>query len=196
MEFSYRVSEKDYLQAWKLRNKNLIGKTILFWVFILICLTLFWILASRQASSPPTQASEPHASSSAGQAGTLPASAPAPKRNSEPFLSPTRWAIYVAIPILVALLNFKKPLYRLYRKDPSMQGQFTLNLTSAAVAFQNTAGISSRVAWGLYDYWREGKDVLILSYKAGAYFIVNLANLSDPQRDELRGILTAALPKK
>jgi len=194
MEFSYTVSEKDYLRAWRLRNKNLTAKTIIFWAFILLCLMLLWSVVSSQSTSRPAQNSQ---TSAARQAGTPPASTSAPTGDTDPLLSPYRqWGLIAVVTIAVVLLTGGTTIPRLYRKDPLMRGQFTLNLTSASVSFENTAGLSSRVAWGLYEYWKEGKDVLILGLKSGSYFIVSLANLSPAQRDELRSILTAALPKK
>ncbi len=102
----------------------------------------------------------------------------------------------------LALLAFVKfwflpmRLRRMYRKDPSMQGKFTVNITSTSISTQNAAGTSSQCGWNIYDYWREGKGVIVLVFHSGAYFILSLAGLTEPQRSELRGILTSALPKK
>jgi hypothetical protein len=87
-------------------------------------------------------------------------------------------------------------LRRRYRKDPSMQGQFTVNITQESISTQNTAGSSSRTGWNIYKHWREEKGLILLVFHSGAYFLLSLAGLSEPQRDELRGILAAALPKK
>jgi hypothetical protein len=87
-------------------------------------------------------------------------------------------------------------LQRVYRKDPSMQGQYTVSVTPESVATQNTAGTSSKTGWNIYNYWREGKDVILLVFHSGSYFLLSVRELPDAQRDELRGILTAALPKK
>jgi hypothetical protein len=87
-------------------------------------------------------------------------------------------------------------LHRLYRKDPLMQGQFTVNITPESFSTQNTVGSSTKSGWNIYDYWREGKDIILLVLHSGAYFLLSLANLSDAQRSELRGILTSTLPKK
>jgi hypothetical protein len=38
--------------------------------------------------------------------------------------------------------------------------------------------------------------LIVLVLHSGAYFMISKAGLSDPQQNELRGILTAALPKK
>ena len=60
----------------------------------------------------------------------------------------------------------------------------------------NTSGASSQSGWNIYDYWREKKDLIVLILRSGTCFIISPAGLSDPQRDELRAILTTALPKK
>lgn len=85
---------------------------------------------------------------------------------------------------------------RKYRKDPMMQGQFTVEITSESISGRNTAGNSWKNEWNTYASWVEGKSVIVLIYHTGLYFILNLAGLSDAQRGELRGILATALPKK
>jgi hypothetical protein len=87
-------------------------------------------------------------------------------------------------------------LRRRYRKNPTTQGQYSVNITPESISIENNAGSSSKVGWNLCDSWLEGKELLLLKYRSGAFFPMNLAGLSDAQRDELRGILTAALPKK
>jgi hypothetical protein len=87
-------------------------------------------------------------------------------------------------------------LRKMYRKDPLMQGEFTVDLTPASISVQNTAGLSSQFGWNLFEYWRDGKDLMVLVYYSSAYFIINLAGLSEAQRAELRGMIGAALPKK
>jgi hypothetical protein len=84
----------------------------------------------------------------------------------------------------------------LYRKDPVMQGQFTVNVTPEFLSAENTAGTCWKARWNIFAAWREGKDVIVLMYFTGAYFVLSIAGLSDAQRSELRGILATALPKK
>ncbi len=54
MEFSYRISEKQYAQALKLgigrRAGNAGLKTIVFWVFIAICVLMLWAIVSKSAN--------------------------------------------------------------------------------------------------------------------------------------------------
>ena len=85
---------------------------------------------------------------------------------------------------------------RRFRRDPMMQGEITVTLAPAVFAAQNSAGSSSQSDWSAYRFWREKKGVIVLVPISGSYFIVSLANLSEPQRAELRSILTAALPRK
>jgi hypothetical protein len=87
-------------------------------------------------------------------------------------------------------------LRRLYKKDPLMQGQFTINSSQESIVIQNTAGSFSKTGWNIYDYWREGKNLIMLVFHTGTFFLISTAELSESQRDELRRILTAALPKK
>jgi len=84
----------------------------------------------------------------------------------------------------------------LYRRDPRMQGQFTVNISRDSISTENTAGTTSTSAWNVYDYWCEGKGVIVLMFNSGTYSVLSLAGLSEPQRGDLRGILSAALPKR
>ena len=87
-------------------------------------------------------------------------------------------------------------LRRLYRKDPRMQGEFTVSITPEFVSADNTAGTTSKCSWNVYDYWCEGKGVIVLAFHSGSYFILSLAGLAEAQQGELRSILKAALRKK
>ena len=87
-------------------------------------------------------------------------------------------------------------LRRIYRKDPLMQGQFTVNLSPESISIQNTAGTSAKTGWNIYKGWREGKGIIVLLLHPGTAFAMSLAGLSEPERSELRGVLNSALPKK
>lgn len=77
-----------------------------------------------------------------------------------------------------------------------MQGHFTADISTSVLLLENTAGVSWRMTWNIFEFWREKKDVIILGLRAGTYIILGLTELSDAQRDELRGILAIALPKQ
>jgi hypothetical protein len=192
MEFSYKLSEAEFLCANKLRNKGnpvfvifkVIRGLILFWICVFVCFILVWVLVQRGASSPAVALQPTTGHVGAGHllmALTI-------------IFGPFALILGAVIFLLVGL----EPMLarRSYRKDPSMQGQFTVNITPDSIHMQNTGGTSSNSAWNLYSYWRERKGVIILMFHSGAYSIVSLAGLSEPQRDELRSILSAALPKR
>jgi hypothetical protein len=78
-----------------------------------------------------------------------------------------------------------------------MQGEFTVNLTPDSISVQNSAGTLSRSGWNVYFGWYEARGVIVLlSHLATPILIlISLTGLSEAQRDELRGILTAAIPR-
>jgi len=188
MEFSYKVSEQEYAEAWKLKQKggsrSAILKTVMFWVFILVCLVLLWSVVNRSSRTAPVVDSP---------APTAPADTSPSKAllvNAGPFIAVVAvWCflLFGARPILMR---------RRYRKDPSMQGQFTVDITPVSMSTKNTVGTSSTIGWNVCEFWREGKNVIILCFHSGAYFILGLTELPDPERAELRDILSAVLPKK
>jgi hypothetical protein len=165
-------------------------KTILFWVFVLVCLTLLWTVVNRnrRQSDPsdqpaPTQQQESEPANHTSTPLTI-------LFNAGPFVVAGGFWVFVMVRLGPMSLR------RLYRKDPTMQGQFTVNITPASISGHNTAGTSWQSQWSIYDYWREGKDLIVLVFLSSAYFVVSLKDLSDPQREELRAILAAALPSK
>ena len=193
MEFTFRVSEAEYLQAWGLRLKprgSPTVKTVMFWIFILVCLLLLWRVVERSATirsgsgTPATTQHQvaPHQSSGSTAQSVL--------LNVGPFI------VLAGVWIFLLLRLGPGAVRRVYRKDPLMQGQYTVNITPESISTQNSAGTSTKSTWNVFASWREGKDVIVLIYETGAYFILGLSSLSDVQRNELRGILTTALPGK
>lgn len=217
MEFSYRISEDDYKQSFKLklqRNVLISGvtKTIMFWMFILICLVLLW--AGMQLTAT-TSKSVSDAQNTSVPPGDSPSNVPPNEVQSD---IPTKHAdnaslsralIFNLGPFLLLGAVWFFMLRRLngsgltilglpglYKRDPLMQGQFTVNLTSPSISFQNSACYSAKLDWSLFESWREGKSVVALIHKSGTYSVLGIGGLSDGQKSELRGILAASLPQK
>jgi hypothetical protein len=192
MEFSYKVSKAEFLRARKLRNKGnpvfvifkVIRGLILGWIAVLICLILFWVLVQRTASAPPLAQHPINGQAGAGHLFMG--------------LALTVGPFALILGAVVFLLVGLEPMLgrRSYRKDPSMQGQFTVSISPDSIHLENTAGASANSAWNLYSFWREKKDIIVLISHSGAYSILSLAGLSNPQRDELRDILTGALARR
>jgi hypothetical protein len=77
-----------------------------------------------------------------------------------------------------------------------MRGQFTVTLTPESISIQNSTGTSSGSDWKSYIGWYEAKGVMVLFSRPATRLLISLAGLSDAQKDELRGILAAAIPRK
>ena len=101
---------------------------------------------------------------------------------------------HIWILIVMGLVPLR--LRYLYRKDPRMQGQFTIEMTSDFISTNNTAGTFSRSAWNVYECWCESKGIVVLMSHSGAWSVMSLAGLAEGQQNEVRSILTAALPRK
>ena len=192
MEFSYRITEAEYVQAVHLgqkANSRSLLKVVMFWVFILVCLMLLWGVvgkskqradnADQQTVEQPIEA-HPASQETSFQKTLI---------NVGPFvLVGGIWTLLLA--------GGMRRLRRIYRKDPLMQGQFTVNVSPESISIQNTAGTSSKTGWNIYKGWREGKGIIVLLLHPGTAFAMSLAALSEPERNELRGVLTTALPRK
>jgi hypothetical protein len=200
MQFSYGISEADYVKAWKLRRKSVsrptIVRTLMFWVFILVCLIVLWVVVvQKNVHTLPTPTSAQDAAD-----GSESCPAPPPAKPANTTLSMIEnVGPFVALGGIWFFVMFRLSpvqLRKLYRKDPQMQGRFTVEITPDFIGVENTAGFSSRSGWGLYETWEEGNDLITLGMRSTAYLMVGISELSPGQRDDLRAILSSALPKK
>jgi hypothetical protein len=82
-----------------------------------------------------------------------------------------------------------------FRADPGCQAETTVTLTPQSIAFRSVAG-SSESVWDGYATWAERNGILVLVTRAGVRKIMKIASLSESEKVELRGILSAALPKE
>jgi len=196
MEFSYKISEPEFRRAWRLGRKASSRsslKTATFWVFVMACLMLLYSVIRPYGHQTDVSV---HSSFSQSPQLSLvePASYDTPPSTLLERVGP--FIVLAGVWILVVGGLVPVRLHSLYQKDPRMQGQFTVNITPDFIATENTAGTSSKSAWNVYDYWCEGKELVVLTFHSGAYSVLSLAGLDDAQRDELRGILSGALRKK
>jgi hypothetical protein len=193
MEFSFKISESEFRQAWRVERKASSRsslKTAAFWMFIMIGLLLLY--RAIQPHSPQTGTPSQHLISQASIVGPV-GSANTPGSLLErvgPFL------VLAGLWILIVTVLVPMRLHYLHKRDPRMQGQFTVNITQDSICTENTAGTTSKCSWNVYDYWSEGKNIIVLMFHSGSYSVLSLAGLSEAQRGELRGILSAALKKK
>ena len=190
MEFSFKVSEAEFLRAAKLERKTASRsslKTAAFWVLVMLGL-MFLYIAVQPSRHLPGVAAQP----AVHQPGTAPAT------NHGVTLSQRVGPFLVLGGVWVLMIAVLMPLRLryLYRKDPRMQGEFTIRLSADSISTENTAGTLSLSAWSIYDYWCEDKGLILLMFRSGAYSILSLAGLSNAEQSELRSILNAALPKK
>jgi hypothetical protein len=241
MEFSYRISEAEYLTALRLRREAAHGsrraRTVLFWIFIMVCLILLWAVVQKGATTGKNLAyAALYDKVQSGQVQdavirgdeltghlkgskeefrtTLPANynelleamiAARVDFSIKERQSNMRTSLLInvgpfALLLIVWFLLLRqlgpKALRRMYGRDPTMQGEFTVNVSAQSIAIRNTAGSSFTSGWNVYEYWREGKNLIVLALCSGAYTTLNISGLSDVQRNELRGILSGALPKR
>jgi len=191
MEFSYGITESEYVRACQLgRNSFLhpVAKKVLFWVFVLLCLMLLWAIVQK-TSYPPAVLDDPTATQSL-------AVEPANKISLTRALFVNVGPFVLLAVVWVFLVNLgPKRLRRVYKKDPLMQGQFTVSLTSESISIQNTAGTSAQTGWNIYSSWREKNGIIVLILRSGPCFAMSLASLTEPQKNELRGVLSKALPR-
>ncbi len=85
---------------------------------------------------------------------------------------------------------------RHFRKVMDHHGENFVHLSPEGVSEKSSMGSNSSYPWTVCSHWRESKKVIVILLQSGIYFLFPKACLSTAQQNELRGILTAALPKK
>jgi hypothetical protein len=187
MEFSYRISEAEYVKAEKPALIRGYSKIFL-WGCILLSLVCVWYWFFAPDVRQTNDESQPM-HRSVGQDHT-----------NDIFYIKDFPLIAIASSWILswpagAFFFFPLHLRSQYRKNPSIQGLFEVNLTPESVSVQ-IPGETSRTEWNAFDHWRENKGVIRLVFHSGTHYLIILASLVDTQQTELRSILTAHLPKK
>jgi hypothetical protein len=188
MEFSYRISEAEYRKVSILEQigsaRSAQFKAVVFWIFILVCLVLLWLVVSRSAPTGPVRISP----------SVHPVSPPPGSAHGA-----ADWLFTVPAAVVAVLWAFSQSRSRQrnnYQRDPEMQGVFTVNLTTQSISVRNSAGTSFESAWSIFESWWEKLGLILLRRRSGTFLVLNLAGLTEPQRAELRSILADALPQK
>ena len=193
MEFSFTVSDAEFRRAWRLVRKassRSSVKTAAFWILIMTGMMLLYRYVQPGNHQSAASYHLAFSRSSFVAAANRVASLSTFSERVGPFL------VLAGVWILVVGGLVPLRLHYMYRKDPRMLGQFSVNITRDSITTETSMGTLSKSSWNVYDYWSEEKGVIVLMFHSGAYSIVSLAGLSEAQRDELRAILSAALPKR
>ena len=197
MQFSYEVSEAEYLAAWKIHSREHARpktvKVVMFWAFVLVCLLVLWVVVQKNAHHSPTRVGNGDATAVTDSDEDTP---PPPRANVAQSLITNLGPFVLIGGVWVFMILRLLPggrLRKLYRSDPLMKGTYTVEITPDFIAVQNTAGFSSRSEWNLYEYWKESKDLIVLGLRSQAYFIVALSQHSSEQREEIRILLRSVL---
>lgn len=187
MEFSYQISESDYVSACKLAIKSRRSgttKTILFWAFIVICLVLLFGVITRQKQLPADSEVD---------------SAPVTQQASSGEALMKNIAPLVGILVIwgfIVVFWLPRAGKRMYRRDTNLHGAITVTMDAESFAFRSTVGTSIQSRWSVFNGWLEKRDIVLLRYPNGTFQILNLAGLSEVEREQLRSILKTVLPQK
>jgi hypothetical protein len=145
MEFSYEISEQDYVRGCKLArrsSKGALAKTIIFWLVVIAALMLLFSVVRRSSLSSAARDSQVEIESEP---------EPAPVNTSTALQN---FGLRVAPLAGVALIWAFLMLYwvpslqrRQYRKDTNVHGVITVGIDSEAFSFRSSAGTSLRSGW-------------------------------------------------
>lgn len=198
MEFTYSISEEEYVKANKLARKMMrssIRKTVLFWLFVVVCLTLLFLVVQKDhvASQDPGSSTQTEETVQV-QSGAPEVSTSVAAHNALVNIAPLAAVLGIWAGIFFFWIPYQ--VRRQYRRDPNYQGVMTVTLNADTVALRSTTGLSWQVGWNSVDRWRERNDFLLLQMKSRGFLFASVRNLSEPEREDLRTILAEALRKK
>lgn len=198
MEFTYRISKTDFVDAAWLRRSSLgTGRVRYFvgWVCIIVFLASLWFVVGRSISH--IAANPDFKMYRTDDSVTSVDGPPSVRPSATPHLILRLYAALLlliwSIPWLILFYKLTPKLRTMYRRDPLIQGEITASVTPELFSLRNSAGGASQSVWNVYEHWIE-RGNLILVVRNSHYVALNIAGLTDAQRAELRSILSAALP--
>lgn len=104
---------------------------------------------------------------------------------------------FIMLTCLLGLrIYFPYLMGRTYCARTNQQGESVNELTSNGVSKKSSEGSLLYFPWTVCKSWRESQRVIIVIAEFGVCLVYPKACLTTKQQDELRGILTDAIPKK
>jgi hypothetical protein len=176
--FATRISEQDYLDAYRLMIVSTFSKIMIVLTYVLFAVCGIEIIISfiGMKINPQDLIATHNFSTTLFN------------------LLPCELVLFV----LILNFNFYVPfrLRKKYRKDVNRRGETVQILSPEGISEESPAGSSLSHPWSVCGHWRESQGVFVLVLQSGIYFTYPKACLAQAQQDELRSILTAHLPKK
>ena len=194
MEFTYKISEQDYLLAASIVVKPPKWGAPLWTRYALpIWLLGFMILATAVGIySGSESAGLPHA-------GSLGARIVQPLLEAIVPASLLTWLYSITGHLFLKVVRKKRERalhLANYRANPACQHESTVTLTSEIVRFQCGPNCFTQSPWSGYLEWIEKGNILLLITTGRQRRILQVGSLSNTERQELREILSSALSPK
>jgi hypothetical protein len=187
MEFTYRISEEDYVAARKLREKGSKKRSIASVVTQLWLLTLY-IFLILQASSLDV----------------------APQGAGEPARMYSIWGHIVQGTLLLAFLALafvscriiflhvfrSRSIRRKYAREYRMHSDIVIRITPQDYWIHYTFGQVNSSGWNVFKCWEQDADLLLLYYPSNLFVIVKMTELNGEERAQLLGIVGGVLKNR
>ena len=178
MQFTSKLTEDEYMEAHRLHCKspyraiaNAFAYTLagLFWIFLIAS----WIFKALYPSDPFLGQNV-----SAFQKAILPGA-----------LGILLWVLFFRVYTPYATR-------RKFRKTRSFQIEVFNEINSEGLMQKTAEGSYGFSRWADFSHWRESEQMIIVVYPTGIYCMIPKSAVTTEQQNEVRNILTAALPKK
>ena len=189
MEFTYKLTEADYVKAARIRAKSLNARRpwskFLSRLYLVLSFAILWLCFSAGRILEWLDLTGDKLGNLA--VGNLLLSS----------ILPT--AILSLLIILLVRAVTYLPRRRLrreqYRNSAACQVETRVRVSPQSIAFQSETG-SSESNWKNYATWNMRDGILVLTNHGGVRHILKIAGLDPAQHSELMGILSDALPQK
>jgi len=179
MRFSVRVTQRDYIDAGHMIQRKTFLRHVILWPYLAITCIVWLALGIAFLSGL-----------------NAPNGMEVPGHRSNPIedvLSTGLWLLAGG----ASFIAFRAIRLRWeYRNNPNLRAEICWTITAEGISVTSTMGDSSTEPWTVLKFWRESRQVLLLVYPSGIYHIIPKANLSAAQIEELRSLLTTALPER
>ena len=179
MEFTVRVTERDYAAADSLMWRKTATHVIVFSLYLAATI-IVWAALGLDLFRLSSHSLEPSASA-------------ALRRSTIGLTSSALWLAFGYV-LFKAIRYIRQKLE--YRKNTNLHRDISWNATAEGITVTSESGATSYEPWAVFKCWRETKRLFLLLFPSNVYYIIPKPSLGPTQQNELRSILGGALPRK
>ena len=160
MEFTVRITEQDYLDAYRLQRRSkwrMIGKFLAY-----ASCALVWTIIGGSFLIQHFRSQDPERIDQAF----------AMRENFMPM------SLFLTAYVLLTAIGIPWLLKRQFRKNRNLNADFFNQITAEGITQKSSQGSSSQTLWNAFKSWRESERVFILEFPSGLYLLLPKSGIS------------------